>query len=445
MSQALWNNSPLSDGNHYEWVEVTQSETDDENETGQSEEQNTKSDNVSVNTDNHDTPHGLASQFTTPMPVPLKPQLRHSQHPRRHLADQSHVCHAARLFPVKLFSHGTLSQQERLLHQNEEESHMARRPFHHSHRLITVRIERDVEKEEFVRTAEGKEKAESVQRLRRQAAHISRSGSPHGVILPACEHDTRTVQRRPVQQADRRAILMRKRSRCYISYSRRFWRSHTRNSSFTLLLNSDKSHNVSERQPSSHSLQSHVLTLPSYLSIPDPFTTDSTIPYPVSLVDDSFFVATSNSLTHSLPTHTSVTPRSPTHQSPHTPKILQDAAAMEAECLQRVEMETVLGEREGLFDPSQHDHVEYITRVADIHSSSSGKVNIEGTSFSSCSSSGGGVLFVSSGSDAVSSDLVIQASSDAGCVCGGEHEGIADPKSCFEWTSEEQGRVSRPQ
>ncbi|KAK2942256.1 hypothetical protein BLNAU_22825 [Blattamonas nauphoetae] len=63
MNQALWNNAPLNDELHFEWVEVTQSETDDENETGQSEEQKIKSDNVSVNIDSQDTPQGLASQF----------------------------------------------------------------------------------------------------------------------------------------------------------------------------------------------------------------------------------------------------------------------------------------------------------------------------------------------------------------------------------------------
>ncbi|KAK2943579.1 hypothetical protein BLNAU_21510 [Blattamonas nauphoetae] len=73
-------------------------------------------------------------------------------------------------------------------------------------------------------------------------------------------------------------------------------------------------------------------------------------------------------LTHSLPTHTSVTPRT-THTSisPHSKdssSVTVDMAAMWAECLPRAEMETVLGEREGLFDPSQHDRVENITGVA---------------------------------------------------------------------------------
>ncbi|KAK2950579.1 hypothetical protein BLNAU_14471 [Blattamonas nauphoetae] len=59
-----------------------------------------------------------------------------------------------------------------------------------------------------------------------------------------------------------------------------------------------------------------------------------------------------------------------------------------------------------------------------LHSSSSGKVSIVGTSFSSCSSSGdGGVLFVSCGSATDSSDLVIQSSFAADCVCGESKKG----------------------
>ncbi|KAK2957231.1 hypothetical protein BLNAU_7825 [Blattamonas nauphoetae] len=151
------------------------------------------------------------------------------------------------------------------------------------------------------------------------------------------------------------------------------------------------SSNTSPHTSNHHSSQSHVLTLPSFLSIPAPISADPSVPSPVSLIDDSFFVATSNNTTPSLPTLTSVTPPS-THTSisPHSKDYssvavsfpssslsllpfvacTKDAAAMWAECLQRAEMETVLEEREGLFDPSQHDRVEYITRVANNHFSS---------------------------------------------------------------------------
>ncbi|KAK2950594.1 hypothetical protein BLNAU_14486 [Blattamonas nauphoetae] len=53
-----------------------------------------------------------------------------------------------------------------------------------------------------------------------------------------------------------------------------------------------------------------------------------------------------------------------------------------------------------------------------------GTLSITHTTFTSCSSSGdGGVLFVSCGSATVSSDLVLQASFDADCVCGESKKG----------------------